>query len=205
MTTKISILIGDDHELVRDALAHLLRSNGDFTVSVAQDEPSVLAEVAAHGFFDVLLLDIQMPGMDGLVGVEKAVLANKGGAVVIFSGQVDNDFVSSAIQKGAKGYIPKTFPLQALTSALGVIAAGQIFLPISQRSDAGSENSGYNLTDREKAILRKVSNGMPNKEIARITGITEPLVKMHMRNICIKLKAKNRTHAAMIARRMAIE
>ncbi len=146
-----------------------------------------------------------MPGMDGLVGVEKAVLANKGGAVVIFSGQVDNDFVSSAIQKGAKGYIPKTFPLQALTSALGVIAAGQIFLPISQQSDAGSENSGYNLTDREKAILRKVSNGMPNKEIARITGITEPLVKMHMRNICIKLKAKNRTHAAMIARRMAIE
>lgn len=204
MTEPLSILIGDDHELIRDAVAFMLRSDPEFTVRAAKDAASVLAEIKAAGSYDIVLLDVHMPGMNGLDSVEEVVAANKNGAVVVFSGQVDSDFVWKAVELGAKGYIPKTLPLRALTSTLRVIASGQTFVPFMERPDTKPELPGYNLTDRERSILRKLPKGMTNKEIARIEGITEVVVKMHMRAICAKLNAKNRTHAAMIARQMSI-
>lgn len=204
MTNTISILIGDDHELVRDAVAQLLRSEVDFAVSVANDMQSVQAAIVAQGSFEIILMDVNMPGMNGLEGVETIVAANNPGAIVIFSGQVDNAFVMNAIELGAKGYIPKTLPLRSLSSALRLVSSGQTFLPIMDRQDVRANHAGYNLTDRERSVLRKLPSGMTNKEIARIECITEMMVKMHMRSICAKLNAKNRTHAAMIARQMSL-
>lgn len=204
MTNHLSILIGDDHELIRDAIAHMLRSESDFSVTVAKDARTVLHEIQLAGSYDVILLDVNMPGMDGLSGVEDVVKANDDGAVVIFSGQVDDIFVWKAIECGAKGYIPKTLPIRALTSAIRVIASGQTFVPFHRRSESDTDGPGYGLTESEKSILRKLPQGMTNKEIARIEGFTEVIVKMHMRSICAKLNAKNRTHAAMIARQMSI-
>jgi len=204
MTNKIAILIADDHELVRDAVAQLLRAEADFEISVANDMQSVQAAVVTHGSFDIVLMDVNMPGMNGLEGVETIVAANSPGAIVIFSGQVDNSFVMNAIDLGAKGYIPKTLPLRSLSSALRLVSSGQTFLPIMDRQDVRASQAGYNLTDRERSVLRKLPSGMTNKEIARIECITEMMVKMHMRSICAKLNAKNRTHAAMIARQMSL-
>ena len=204
MTKQLSILIGDDHELVRDAIAHMLRSEPDFLITVAKDATAVLHEIETAGSYEIILLDVNMPGMDGLSGVEDVIRANQDGAVVIFSGQVDDVFVWKAIELGAKGYIPKTLPIRALTSAIRVIASGQTFVPLNRRSETDADTPGYGLTDSEKSILRKLPKGMTNKEIARIEGFSEVIVKMHMRSICAKLKAKNRTHAAMIARQMSI-
>ena len=204
MAETTSILIGDDHELIRDAVAQLLRTEPDFTINVAKDLASVVAEIRSKGGFGIVLLDVNMPGMNGLDGVKSVVIENRDGAVVIFSGQVDNDFVWQSIELGAKGYIPKTLPLRSLASALRVVASGQCFVPIMERRASQSNPNGHNLTDREISILRKLPLGMTNKEIAREEGITEMLVKMHMRTICSKLSAKNRTHAAMIARQMSL-
>ncbi|MDO9640619.1 MAG: response regulator transcription factor [Pseudotabrizicola sp.] len=204
MKEHLSILIGDDHELIRDAVAHLLRSEPEFSVHVAKDASSVLSEIRRAGKFDIVLLDVLMPGMKGLDTVKDMVSANSGGAVVIFSGQVDSDFVWAAVELGAMGYIPKTMPLRALSSTLRVIATGQIFVPIMERPETKLELPGFNLTDREKSILRKLPKGMTNKEIARIENIPEVAVKMHMRAICAKLNAKNRTHAAILAQEMSI-
>lgn len=204
MIRQISILIGDDHELVRDAIAHMLRSEPDFSITVAQDAAAVLREIKSAGVHDIVLLDVNMPGMDGLIGVEDVIRVNQNGAVVIFSGQVDDVFVWKAVELGAKGYIPKTLPIRALTSALRVIASGQTFVPLQRRSDEDSGTPGYGLTSIEKSILRKLPKGMTNKEIALIEGLSEVIVKMHMRSICAKLNAKNRTHAAMIARQTSI-
>lgn len=204
MTEKLSILIGDDHELIRDAVAHMLRSEPEFSVHVAKDSCSVLTEIEAAGGYDIVLLDVNMPGMKGLDSVEEVITANKNGAVAIFSGQADKDFVWRAIELGAKGYIPKTLPIRALASTIRVIAAGQTFVPLLERQENTQDQLGYNLTEREMAILRRLPKGMTNKEIARLEGVTEVTVKMHMRAICTKLNAKNRTHAAMIARQMLI-
>lgn len=205
MSDNTSILIGDDHELVRDAVAQLLRSERDFSVSVAKDVASVLSEIRTHGGFEIVLLDVNMPGMNGLSGVETVITENAKGSVVIFSGQVDHDFVWKAIELGARGYIPKTLPLRALTSALRLVLSGQPFFPIMERASVRPNQLGSDLTDRERSILRKLPNGLTNKEIAREEAITEMMVKMHMRSICAKLNAKNRTHAAMIAREMSLQ
>ena len=204
MTEQLSILIGDDHELVRDAVAHMLRSELGFSVDVAKDGPSVLTAIAAAGGYSVVLLDVNMPGMHGLTSVEEVIRANKSGAVAIFSGQVDKDFVWKAIDMGAKGYIPKTLPIRALASTVRLIASGEGFVPMMKRQEVTPDQPGYNLTERELAILRKLPKGLTNKEIALIEGLSEVTVKMHMRAICSKLNAKNRTHAAMIAQQMSI-
>lgn len=204
MTEQLSILIGDDHELVRDAIANMLQAEPDFRVRGAKDRSAVLSEIRAASGFDIILLDVNMPGMNGLEGVESVITENKDGAVVIFSGHVDDDFVWKAIELGAKGYVPKTLPIRSLCSTIRVIASGQIFIPMVKRPETRATEPGHNLNDRERSILRKLPQGMTNKEIARVEGITEVMVKMHMRSICSKLNAKNRTHAAMIARQMLI-
>ncbi|RGP36917.1 response regulator [Pseudotabrizicola alkalilacus] len=150
MTKQLSILIGDDHELVRDAIAHMLRSEPDFLITVAKDASAVLHEIDCARSYDIILLDVNMPGMDGLSGVEDVIRANQDGAVVIFSGQVDDIFVWKAIELGAKGYIPKTLPIRALTSAIRVIASGQTFVPLHRRSENDTDAPGYGLTDSEK-------------------------------------------------------
>ncbi|SEO34948.1 two-component system, NarL family, nitrate/nitrite response regulator NarP [Pseudorhodobacter antarcticus] len=204
MTQQLSLLIGDDHELVRDAIAQILRSEPTFSVTVAHDADSVLKEIKMADSYDVILLDVNMPGMDGLNSVEDIARVNQPGAVVVFSGQVDDAFIWKAIELGAKGYIPKTLPIRALIGAIHVIASGQTFVPLPRRSESDANKPGSRLTEIEKTILRRLPKGMTNKEIAHILNITEVMVKMHMRSICQKLHAKNRTHAAMIAQQTSI-
>ncbi len=197
----ITVLIADDHHLVRDALAHTLRANSRFSVSTADNYTSVLAEITRLGMVDVLLLDIVMPGMHGLKSIEEFVQFNAGGAVVVFSGNTATDCIDQAIALGARGFIPKTLPLRSLATAIQLIASGQIFVPVVSGTLVReyAHETLDRLTTRERDILNYVSGGMTNKEIAWKIQIAEVTVKMHMRSICTKLSAKNRAHAAIIA------
>lgn len=198
---KISVLIADDHDLVRDALAQALMKDGRFSVSVANDYSATMAEIERLGAINFLLLDIVMPGMNGLESVTDFVNACEGGCVAVFSGNLSPDFVDAAIARGARGFIPKTLPLRSLATAIMLINSGQIFVPVrsdSQVKEAKSNDSDQ-LTQRELEILNLVSSGETNKEISWKIGLVEMTVKMHMRSICLKLNAKNRTHASMIA------
>ena len=201
---QISVLIADDHHLVRDALVRALGADKRFSVTAADSYDAVLAEIRSHGKIDVVLLDIIMPGMHGLESVKEIVELNADGAVVVFSGNTALDFTTQALELGARGFIPKTLPLRSLAAAIHLIAMGQVFVPIDVGASDVQEKDDklVRLTPKELTILNFVSDGLTNKEIAWETGVVEVTVKMHMRSICIKLKAKNRAHAVTLASKL---
>ena len=197
----VSVLIADDHDLVREALAQALASDHRFSLTTANSYMAALTAIADFGKVDVLLLDIVMPGMNGLKSIEDFVKMNADGAVVVFSGNIAPDFITQALALGARGFIPKTLPLKSLATAIHLIASGQIFVPFvaySPPKEPEIEDLDR-LSLKELRILNHVSDGLTNKEIAWKVDVAEVTVKMHMRSICTKLKAKNRAHAAIIA------
>ncbi|GAA3871787.1 response regulator transcription factor [Celeribacter arenosi] len=198
---KLSVLIADDHSLIADALRIVLETSDDFTVALCATLDDTLAALSGGGV-DILMLDIAMPGMEGLSSVRNVVELSPETAVIVFSGTVDASFVHSAVDLGARGFISKGQPVQSLAATLRHVAAGNIVLP----PDLPARNKGAEITldGRERTILQAVSEGKTNREIATATQSTEVAIKMKMRAICIKLDAKNRAHAAMIARQRAL-
>jgi two-component system nitrate/nitrite response regulator NarP len=205
-SSQISVLVADDHHLIRDALVGSLRADGKFSVTAAGSYETVKAEILRLSKIDVILLDIVMPGMEGLKSVEEFIALNAGGAVVVLSGNAAPSFTSQALDLGARGFIPKTLPLRSLSAAVELISLGQIFVPFDATStdEDGVNDKIAKLTARELAIINYVSDGLTNKEIAWKIGIVEVTVKMHMRSICIKLEAKNRAHAVILASKLGL-
>lgn len=199
MSEVKSVLIADDHDIVRDAVAHVVGNELGVPVATAHDKSSALELMDSHGPYSVVLLDIAMPGMTNPGAVLDVVRANAPGAVVVFSGLVDETFVRQAILNGARGYIPKTLPLKSLSRALELVASGQVFVPFMSSDQVFTKPAAPKLGIKEVGVLRLLVKGLTNKEIARELDLTEVRIKMHLRNICARLGAKNRTQAAMIA------
>jgi DNA-binding NarL/FixJ family response regulator len=201
----LKIAIADDHKLLADAVSSMLGGEGGFETSCCYDLESLL-KLLGRGKFDVILLDLKMPGMSGLDSVAQVVRAAREGYVVLFTGQVDRHFLDKALELGVRGLIAKTMPLRSLGSVIELISSGQIFVPVGADfpgSTTDLEND-HGLNDKELYVLRLAADGMTNKEIAREMGATEVIVKMHMRSICRKLGARNRAHAAIISRERSL-
>lgn len=198
-----NVLIADDHQLVRDMISLFLSAQPGFSVSVAESYQDVYTVLHKSEPFDVVMLDVQMQGMDGIRNVEVLVREFSGSSIVIFSGVASDQFVQDALKVGAKGYIPKTLPFKSLLNAIRLVASGESFVPSSFLTKDRSEDvaAKFSLSESELSVLRMVCAGMANKEIAREMETTEVLIKMHMRGICKRLDAKNRTQAAVIALR----
>jgi DNA-binding NarL/FixJ family response regulator len=201
----LKIAIADDHKLLADAVSSMLGGERGFETSCCYDLESLL-KLLGWGKFDVILLDLKMPGMSGLDSVAQVVRAAREGYVVLFTGQVDRHFLDKALELGVRGLIAKTMPLRSLGSVIELISSGQIFVPVGADfpgSTTDLEND-HGLNDKELYVLRLAADGMTNKEIAREMGATEVIVKMHMRSICRKLGARNRAHAAIISRERSL-
>ena len=203
--TILRVAIADDHKLLADAVSSMLGGDEGFETSCCYDLESLL-KLLGRDKFDIVLLDLRMPGMSGLDSVAQVVRAARDGHVVLFTGQVDRHVLDKAIELGVRGLIAKTMPLRSLGSIIELICSGQIFVPVGADfpgSMTDVENK-HGLTDKELYVLRRAANGMTNKEIARDMGATEVIVKMHMRAICKKLGARNRAHAAIISRERSL-
>jgi two-component system, NarL family, nitrate/nitrite response regulator NarL len=196
----MKVLIADDHALLSQAISDSLSRSTDFDVATTFTLQGTLDELGARSH-DVVLLDLRMPGMHGLASITEVISKAGEGKVVLFAGQIDRQFLDDAIALGVKGFIPKTLPLKSLEIALRLIATGQTFIPHTDTTSAAqADDKRPPLSDREVHVLRLAADGETNKEIAREISNTETQVKMIMRNICMKLAARNRAHACIIAR-----
>ncbi|MCM0033074.1 MAG: DNA-binding response regulator [Sphingomonadales bacterium 32-65-25] len=195
------ILIADDHDLLRDVLRSYLEAEGGFVVETVPDLPQALTAMAAGPAFDLVLLDYAMPGMNGFDGLEQAITANSGKPVALMSGLAPAGVPDKVLACGAAGYLPKTLPARSVVNAIRFMAAGEIYVPLTLSRPTAQTTAGEtSLSPREREVLAGLCAGHANKEIARQLGLREPTIKLHVKLICRKLGARNRTHAAMIAR-----
>ena len=192
------ILLADDHGLVRETIAMFLQGAGVGEVVCAGDLDGALHETRADDAFDLVLLDYEMPGMDGFAGLSRMKSAVGDCPVAILSGTATPTMAADSIAAGAAGFVPKTLASRSMVSAIRFMAAGEVYLPHDLMVQG--EDAAHDLTERETSVLRGLCEGKSNKEIARDLGLQEVTIKLHVKTLCRKLEARNRTQAAMIAR-----
>lgn len=193
------ILVADDHELVRDTIALFLQAEGMAEVVSVSTVDEAIKAADETGAFDLVLLDYNMPGMNGLAGLARMKQANDGNPVAILSGSASPAVADKAIEAGAAGFVPKTLGAKSMVSAIRFMAAGEVFVPYGFQNQAEAK-AVANLTERETDVLRGLCEGKSNKEIALDLDLQEVTIKLHVKTLCRKLDARNRTQAAMIAR-----
>jgi len=198
------LLIADDHDLVRDTLGAFLEAAGGFDLTLVPDLPAALAEIEAHGAFDLVLLDVDMPGMNGLTGLAEALAVSDGRPVALMSGMATKAVAQEALDAGAVGFLPKTMGAKSLVNAVRFMAMGEQYVPFDFMNAPEAEEVAHpladKLTDREMQVLGGLCRGLANKEIARELDLQEVTVKLHVKTLSRKLDAKNRTQAALIAK-----
>lgn len=212
----MKILLVDDHKMVRDSLAlYLTQLDQDIEIRLAANIDEGLAAFASmpEGF-DVVLLDLHLPGVTGFEGLEAIQKSHPKLPVVIFSGDATRSEAIESVKRGAAGFISKTSGGAALLRALNVILSGERFVPSSIIPDSEFESllplpvpherasPLDGLTRREKEVLSYLVDGCATAEIADTLGLKPITVSFHLRQIFEKLGASNRTQAAAIALRL---
>ena len=196
------ILIADDHDLLRDTLVAYVEAAGGFRTMTAPDLETVVTLLDESGPFDLVLLDYNMPGMNRLDGMRRIMKRADAPRVALISGEAPRAVVQEAMDAGAAGFVPKTLPAKSLVNAIRFMAAGEKFVPLELMAPAAQ--SGHplakKLTPRELQVLEGLTDGKSNKEIARDLELSEPTIKLHVKNLYRKIGAANRTQAALIAR-----
>ena len=193
------ILIADDHVLLREVAASLLRKNHDFEVDEASNLSEVTSKISETGTFDVILLDFAMPGMHGMDSVKQVADANKPGAVALFTGNFNKVLLQRALQVGARAYLPKTMKSDALAFAVMLVASGESYIPSEYYSCAEDDDILETLSEQQAAVLDGLCRGLRNKEIAQELNMTEANVKTQVRSVLSALGAQNRTQAVITA------
>jgi DNA-binding NarL/FixJ family response regulator len=207
MNKNIDILIVDDHPIVRDGLEAILSTQPDLQVSGAAASGEEALALFEKQRPDVVLLDLEMPGMDGVEVIRQLRKKSPGVRIVVFTAFDTDERILSALQAGAKGYLLKGVPRSELFAAIRVVhQGGSLLQPVvasrllDQIVTSDSETIPLEeLTPREKEALMLLAQGKQNKEIAAELDITERTVKFHISSILAKLGAGNRTEAVRIA------
>jgi DNA-binding NarL/FixJ family response regulator len=200
VTGTIRLLVAEDHALMRDGLRLVLEgAEGIQLVGEARDGNEVLPLVASLDP-NVVLLDLRMPGMDGLACLDQIRERHPNVKVVVFSALDSNEQIEAALRRGAAGYVVKTINPVDLASAIRQAVEGSVFHPFSlfdASGEAAAREAG--LSEKELAVLRELAHGRSNKEIARALYVSEQTVKFHLRNVYRKLGVANRVEAARYA------
>ncbi len=210
------VLIADDHALFRYGISLALEGLYGSDVQILQAATAEEAHRVAHEKLpDLVLLDLMMPGLNGVTDLKKYIETLPHVPVVVVSGSRQRSTIRAAIEAGARGYILKSSNGEILKHVLPLVLSGELYIPAQavanedQGEHEGSpleEDSDFNpdfksLTPRETQVLKLLTLGYSNKEIARALGMLEGTVKVHVKSIMKKLGVNNRTQAAIAANR----
>ena len=201
----IRVLIADDHEVVRDGLKLILETEEDFEVVGEAGDGAKAVQLAEELQPDVILMDLRMPGMDGLQAIEKIHSRFPEIAVVILTTYNEDDLMIRGLRAGARGYLLKDTNRQTLFDSLRAAARGEaLFLPgviarVLNQPPAEKRSENSILTEREVEVLKAAARGERSKEIALHLGIAERTVKAHLDSVYNKLGVDSRAAAVATA------
>ncbi|TFV57686.1 response regulator transcription factor [Mycobacterium sp. PS03-16] len=209
--TSPRVLLADDHAAIREALRIMLESHGIEVVGEAADGAVAMRNAAALTP-DVVLMDLRMPGVDGVSATREIVAAGWGEVLVLTSFDED-DLVAGALRAGAAGFLLKTADAATLVDAVRRVAAGEGVLDprVTRRAlsliarvddqDQGEDRAPVlaSLTERERDVLDGMRAGLSNSQISEHLGISVATVKTHVSNVLAKLGARSRSHAVALA------
>lgn len=200
-TTLTTIVIADDHPLIRAGMASLLQSTGSFALLGQASDGEQAAELYQRLRPEVLLMDMSMPGCDGIEATQRIRRQHPQARIIILSAHEGDEVVHRAMRAGASGYLLKSAPFAELLDCIACVLAGRQYLAQGLSAKLAGRVHGSDLSTREQEILVHLATGMSNKLIARVAGIGVGTVKFHINNILAKLDAASRTEAVMLASR----
>ena len=200
------ILLIDDHPLFRGGLKYLLRGLEE---GVEMDEAGDCAQALEHlaaGSYDLVLLDLKLPGVNGLDALASLREAAPGTPLIVLSGEDDPEVVRASIERGAMGFIPKSSTPEVMIQALRLVLMRGVYLPPTALDAVHTAvpASLPGLTPRQMDVMRCVIRGMPNKVIARELDVSEATVKAHLTAVFQALGARNRTEAVYVAAKVGL-
>ncbi|WP_138424497.1 response regulator [Maritimibacter alexandrii] len=196
------ILIADDHDLLRDTLVAFLEAASGFETETAADYDGAIALMEQSEPFDLVLLDLNMPGMNGIDGLERAMKIGGDQRVALITGTASREIAQQALDLGAAGFLPKTLSAKSLVNAVRFMAMGEQYVPVDfmTAKEEAKHPLAEKLAEREMQVLKGLTEGKSNKEIARDLDLTEPTIKLYLKTLYRKIDVNNRTQAALVAR-----
>jgi len=195
------VAVADDHPVVREGLVGMLETQSDFTVVGEASTGAGALALIARADPDVLLLDLEMPELDGVGVLQRMRTSGSRTRVIVFTVFDTDERIIAALAAGAAGYLLKGAPRAELFAAVREVAAGgSLLAPVAtsavlRRVRGDAPAAGPTLTSREQAVLEHLARGLGNKQIAAALGISERTVKFHVSSVFTKLGASNRTDA----------
>jgi DNA-binding NarL/FixJ family response regulator len=206
---RIRILVADDHPMLREGLVAVLGTQPDFEVVGEAADGSKAVRLAETLRPDVILLDLEMPGVDGVAALEELRDAGSTSRAIVFTAYDTDQRILGALRAGARGYLLKGASRTEIFDAIRTVHAGGSLLEpgvTTRLLDQLRENSELRepLTPRELEVLVLISEGLHNSEIAGRLFVTERTVKFHVSSILAKLGADNRTEAVAVAARRGL-
>jgi DNA-binding NarL/FixJ family response regulator len=195
----LRVVLADDHHLTLDGVRRTLEAVEDIEVVGTASSGSQVLPLVKRTMPDLVMLDIRMPGMDGITCLELIRKNHPGVKVAMLSAYSDRDQVETALARGASAYIAKTVNPNDLPSALRQVIDGSVCHAIGFAEGRNGEDGESDLTERELTVLRALARGLSNKAIGSEFWVTEQTVKFHLGNIYRKLGVPNRTAAVHYA------
>jgi len=204
--SPIRVLLVDDHQVVRRGLRTFLEVQDDIEVVGEAADGAAAVEQAGLLLPDVVLMDLKMPGVDGIEALKLLKEQDSKARVLIVTSFTEHRTMVPALRAGAAGYVYKDVDPEALAGAIRSVHSGHVLLQpelaealLADDGPRAPQGRGGTLTDREREVLGHIADGRSNREIARTLHLSEKTVKTHVSNILMKLDVADRTQAALWA------